>query len=225
MTNNFFSRLDEAIAEYSLLKHPFYQAWNNGTLTNETLRVYATQYYQFERRFPTFISAVHANTENAGHRQQLLENLLEEERGEVNHPELWLRFADGLGQSREELLASTSFPETEQLLATLGKQTRYTDTLEGVAALYGYESQIPEISRTKIEGLTTHYGLSDNRSLSFFHVHEKADEVHRQGERDIIAELIQTREDEDRAIASAQAVAKSFYHFLDGIVRECNVEC
>src|SRR4051812_39464871 len=93
-TADFFTRLDQAIAEYSLLKHPFYQAWSFGTLDRETLKVYAAQYYQFEKRFPTFISAVHANTESVEHRQQLLENLMEEERGTVNHPELWLRFAD-----------------------------------------------------------------------------------------------------------------------------------
>jgi pyrroloquinoline-quinone synthase len=215
----FFDRLDAAIAEYSLLKHPFYQAWSAGTLTPETFRTYAGQYYQFESRFPTFLSAVHSNTENIEHRRQLLENLLEEERGEVNHPELWLRFADSLGASRDEIKNAVAFPETSNLIETLRSITRNQDTLEGVAALYGYESQIPEISRTKIEGLTTHYGVTSNDGLAFFRVHEQADEVHRRAERDVIAELIQSREDEDRAIAAAQRVAIAFYGMLDGIVR------
>lgn len=222
---NFFDRLDAAIAEYSLLKHPFYQAWSAGTLTNETLRTYAGQYYQFEKRFPTFLSAVHANTENIAHRQQLLENLMEEECGEVNHPELWLRFADALGASREETKNANVFPETANLIETLRLITREQDTLEGVAALYGYESQIPEISHTKIEGLTAHYNVTSDSGLAFFRVHEKADEIHRRAERDLIAELIQSREDEDRAIAAAQRVAIAFYGMLDGIVRECGVDC
>jgi len=221
----FFDRLDAAIAEYSLLKHPFYQAWSAGTLTPETLRVYAGQYYQFENRFPTFISAVHTNTENIEHRKQILLNLAEEEQGEVNHPELWLRFADAVGADRTESKNAAQFPETANLIETLRQITRNADTLEGVAALYGYESQIPEISTTKIEGLTTHYNVTSDEGLSFFRVHEKADELHRQAERDIMSELIQSKEDEDRAIAAAQQVAIAFYQMLDGIVRECNVEC
>ncbi len=222
---HFFDRLDAAIAEYSLLKHPFYQAWSAGTLTQETLRTYAGQYYQFESRFPTFLSAVHANTESVAHRQQLLENLIEEERGSVNHPELWLRFSDSLGATRDQIMDAIAFPETSNLIETLHSITRESDTLEGVAALYGYESQIPEISHTKIEGLTAHYNVISDDGLAFFRVHERADEVHRQAERDLLSDLIQSREDEDRAIAAAQQVAIAFYGMLDGIVRECDVDC
>jgi len=218
----FFDRLDAAIAEYSLLKHPFYQAWSAGTLTQETLRSYAAQYYQFESRFPTFLSAVHSNTENIAHREQLLLNLMEEEHGHPNHPELWLQFAESVGANRESAKNANAFPETQNLIETLRTITRDRDTLEGVAALYGYESQIPEISRTKIEGLTTHYGVTSDEGLAFFHVHEKADELHRRAERDLMTDLIRSREDEDRAIAAAQSVAIAFYQMLDGIVRTCS---
>ena len=215
----FFDRLDAAIAEYSLLKHPFYQAWSAGTLRRETLATYAAQYYQFEARFPTFLSAVHSNTENIAHREQLLLNLMEEEHGHPNHPELWLQFAEGVGASREEAQNAEAFPETQNLIDTLRALTRECSTLEGVAALYGYESQIPEISHTKIEGLTTHYGVTSDRSLAFFRIHEVADQLHRRAERDLIADLIRSREDEDRAIQAAQRVAIAFYRMLDGIVK------
>jgi pyrroloquinoline-quinone synthase len=221
---SFFNRLDAAVAEYSLLKHPFYQAWSAGTLTMETLQTYAGQYYQFEKRFPTFLSAVHSNTEDIRHRQQLLENLLEEERGEVNHPELWLRFAEAVGAERTLASRTDAFPETQNLIDTLRELTRNEDTLAGVAALYGYESQIPEISHTKIEGLTKHYGVTSDTGLAFFRVHEKADEIHRQAERDLLADLVSSPEDESRAIESARTVAKAFCHMLDGIVRECGVQ-
>ena len=39
--------LDAIIEEKCLLKHPFYQAWNMGTLTHADLAVYATQYGEF----------------------------------------------------------------------------------------------------------------------------------------------------------------------------------
>lgn len=225
MTNDFISRLDGVIAEYAVLNHPFYQAWNAGTLTRERLQEYAKQYYQFERDFPRYVSAVHANTEKLEHRQQLLENLMEEERGADNHPELWLRFTDALGCDREDVRNALPYAETSALASTLGDLTRNGSTLEGVAALYAYESQIPEVSKTKIEGLTKYYGVTSLDGLSFFRVHEHADEIHRQAERDMLAEMIASPEDEERAITAAQLVAKAYYNLLTGVVRANQIAC
>jgi pyrroloquinoline-quinone synthase len=223
--SQFLTRLDAAVAEYSLLKHPFYQAWSAGMLTRETLQEYAKQYYHFERAFPSMISQVHANTSDLSHRKQLLLNLMEEEGGDVNHPELWLRFADALDVNRADVLTQEMYPETKALVDCLREATRNGDTLEGTAALYGYESQIPEIATAKIDGLKRFYGVASEQGLSFFVVHEEADEIHRQAERDMMLELVKSAEDEERAIRAAQLTAKAFYQMLDGIVRECNVEC
>ncbi len=38
--------VDRLIEERSLLTHPFYQAWQRGDLSLDTLRSYAAQYYQ-----------------------------------------------------------------------------------------------------------------------------------------------------------------------------------
>jgi len=44
--------LDRAIAERNLLKHPFYQAWQAGTLNRKKLQLYAAQYYLHVEAFP-----------------------------------------------------------------------------------------------------------------------------------------------------------------------------
>jgi pyrroloquinoline-quinone synthase len=224
-TQDFIARLDDAIRPFHVLNHPFYQAWNAGTLTRETLQEYARQYYQFEKRFPRFISAIHSNCDDLAIRQELLWNIQEEEQGELNHPELWMRFADALDCARDSVRNATSFEETSGLLDTLNDISRNGSTIEGVAALYAYESQIPEVARTKIEGLKKFYNVSSDEGLRFFAVHEKADEAHSAGERSLLERLAQSREDEDRAIAAAQRSAKAFYEMLTGIVRECNVKC
>jgi pyrroloquinoline-quinone synthase len=227
--NSFIERLDSAIQEYALLSHPFYQAWNAGTLTNETLREYAQQYYQFERAFPTYVSAVHSNTEDAVIRQHLLENLIDEEGSgnntSVSHPELWLRFAEAVGCNRDAVKNATPFAETNALRETMRELTKNGDTIEGLSALYGYESQIPEVSRTKIQGLRKFYGVTTTNGLAFFRVHEKADEWHSQTEREMLAALVTSPEDEERAINAARSSAKAIYDMLTGVVRECSVEC
>ena len=86
MTQQFSETLDAIIDERSLLKHPFYQAWNAGTLPLESLREYAKQYFHFEAAFPTFLSAIHARMEPGAARQAVLENLWDEEHGAGEPP-------------------------------------------------------------------------------------------------------------------------------------------
>ena len=48
--------LKAIIEEKHLLKHPFYQAWSNGTLPLSVMQKYAIQYYHLELNFPKFLS-------------------------------------------------------------------------------------------------------------------------------------------------------------------------
>src|SRR2546427_8232083 len=100
--------LDKRIQERHLLTHPFYQAWSAGTLSLPALQEYSKQYYRHVEAFPTYVSAVHANCPLLPIRQRLLENLIEEERGADNHPELCLRFAEALGVQRDEVTTTAS---------------------------------------------------------------------------------------------------------------------
>src|SRR5437867_11780701 len=112
MQNDFINQLDAVIRQYQMLDHPFYQAWNMGKLSRKALAEYAKQYYHFVQAFPTLLSATHANTPHLSVRQELLENLIEEERGERNHPGLWARFADALGVSQSQLDHTELLAET-----------------------------------------------------------------------------------------------------------------
>src|SRR6266852_9764817 len=89
--NETVASLNLLTAEMSLLKHPFYQQWTAGTLSAQRLGNYAIQYYRHVEAFPRYLSALHSRCEDLETRQVLLENLIDEERGAENHPELWLR--------------------------------------------------------------------------------------------------------------------------------------
>jgi len=45
-------KIDAAIAEKHLLNHPFYQDWQAGKLSRESLQLYAAQYYRHVEAFP-----------------------------------------------------------------------------------------------------------------------------------------------------------------------------
>ena len=213
----FEAALCEAVMEYSMLKHPFYVAWTEGKLSKEVLAEYAKQYYAHVRAFPTYVSAVHSQCEEVAIRQELLENLIEEERGDENHPELWLRFAEGLGVSRDDVRSAQLLPSTEESVARMKALTRSEDYREGLAALYAYESQIPEVARTKREGLKSFYAIDDERAVSFFRVHEGIDVLHQKVEQEILSEKCQTADEQERAITAATESAKALWSFLDGV--------
>src|SRR6185295_8107032 len=143
-------------------------------------------------------------------------NLIEEERGDENHPELWLRFAEALGVTRETAKTAELLPATKDSVQRLRALTQSPDYREGLAALLAYESQIPEVVQTKREGLKDFYGIEDERAVSFFRVHESIDVLHQQVEKQILAERCQNPAEQDRAIASAREAAKALWSFLDG---------
>ena len=209
--------LDASIASRHLLNHTFYQRWTDGTLTREELRDYAAQYFHYAMAFPTFVSAMHAQCDDIAVRQMLLENLIEEERGSENHPELWLRFCESLGLDREDVKAGVANDATRALIATMKSLARDGALHEGLAALYAYESQIPAVAKAKIEGLAQNYAISADRDIAFFRVHMDADVVHSETSRSILRDLCDTPEKTAAADAAAKQTLNALYGFLDSV--------
>jgi pyrroloquinoline-quinone synthase len=215
------SVLDETVAGYSLLDHPFYEAWSEGKLAKSALIDYAKQYYAHVRNFPVYLSAIHSRCPDAPVRQLILENLVDEELGTENHPELWLRFTDGLGVPRRDVQEARLLPSTVQSVSVLKSLTTSGNYLRGVAALYAYESQVPEIAKSKRQGLKLFYGIDDAKALSYFTTHEEADITHRSAERNILKEKATTEDARRDVIEAAEAGARAMWTFLDGCYDAC----
>jgi len=216
MTETFVDSLDAIIAERSLLKHPFYQAWTAGTLPLDALREYARQYYHFEAAFPTFLSAVHSRMQPGPARQAVLENLWDEEHGLDNHLALWLRFCRSLGLSDGEVLAGEPNAETRALVEGFRAACTEGSVPEGLAALYAYESQAPGVARQKIAGLRRFYGFEDPRGYEFFSVHAEIDVHHSQAEREVIAAAAADASARAGLEEAARTAAGRLWRFLDG---------
>lgn len=217
--------IDAAIAARSMLSHPFYQAWEEGALTKDALRAYARQYFHHVEAFPRAVSAVHANCPSPQGRRLLAENLAEEEgigEGKDDHAKLWLDFAAGLGADEAEVRAVSVNAETHVLIDAFRTLSRRSYA-SGLGALYAYESQLPAIAKTKIEGLVARYDVTEEGTLKFFQVHEYADVEH----SDVCRELLDALPEADRAEAHAAAceLAEALRTFLSGMQRETGMVC
>ena len=214
---SFIQQVDAQIEKHHLLKHPFYKAWNSGELAPEVIREYAAQYFKHVSAFPRYLSSIHTNCDDINIRQILLENLVDEEMGEENHPELWMRFAEGMGNTRNYVKQSTAAKETQELVDTFMKLSKKQQYHIGLAALYCYESMVPEIAENKKEGLQKFYGIKDRNTLKFFTVHMHADRWHREVIRKLIAEINNNKEKQAETLTAIEEALFALNNFLSGM--------
>jgi pyrroloquinoline-quinone synthase len=215
----FLNKLDRKIEGKALLDHPYYQAWKAGELTLDSLRVYAAQYYFFEAEFPRFLSAIHANCPDRDVRQNILDNLWDEEHGPENHRKLWLDFCAPLGLDERSVEESDVFLSTQTLLDTYSVIANQGSFQEGLAAMYAYEAQVPKVALEKIRGLRENYGINDERSLKFFEIHSTLDEEHSEREARDLARSTESFQ-EPMVESALVAALDAWWAFLDGVEAE-----
>lgn len=211
--------IDAAVAARAMLSHPFYRAWSEGSLSLDTLRAYAGQYYHHVEAFPRAVSAVHAACPDRAGRRMLAENLAEEEglgEGKDDHASLWMMFAEGLGADRVAVEGEMLAPETCGLIDAF-RSLSGQSYAAGLGALYAYESQFSGVAKAKIEGLEQFYGVTDERTLRFFKVHESADVEHSTVCRQLLDAL--PADEKAEAIAAGEQLAGALWGFLSGVQR------
>jgi len=216
----FSKELNKQLDKYHLLNHPFYKSWNDGKLNREIIKDYAEQYYQHVKAFPRYISATHSLCEDIEKRKILLENLQDEENRNEDHPKLWKDFAFAMGSNKKEIESVKEEKFTTELIENFFKNGR-ASYAEGLASLYTYERQIPEVAETKIRGLKNHYGVTSKEGLKFFEVHKAADVYHRQACEKLLDGL--SKEEQDKAEKSALSTAKYLWNFLTGMAVKHNI--
>ena len=211
----FSKQLNKKLDKYHLLNHPFYKSWNDGKLTREIIKDYAEQYYQHVKAFPRYISATHSICEDIEKRKILLENLQDEENPNGDHPKLWKNFAISVGANKNKIEKAKQEPFTKRMINNFFKQGRKSYA-EGLASLYTYERQIPEIADTKIRGLKKYYGVRSKKGLEFFEAHKAADVLHRKACEKLLDGL--SKKEQKKAEKAALSTAKFLWNFLSGMV-------
>ena len=214
-THQFFDELHQCIAKYDLLCHPFYRAWSAGELTRDTLREYAADYYHHVAAFPTYLSALHCRLPDGETRRALLGNLCDEEIGGVPHSELWLDFAEGMGNQRDRVRLGKPSEPVRDLIDTFRSLVSCGSLPGAFAALFAYESQVPRIAKLKARALGEQYG-ADAKTCRYFVLHETADIQHAQVWREQLAQLLQLAPDiANEALLSGEQAAQALWKALD----------
>ena len=187
-------RCDEIIAKHSLLQHPFYQAWNDGSLPVAALADYAREYGAFIDTIPHGWSVVGEPT---------IAKI------EENHADMWDNsFAGGLGTS----VTSPQIAQVADLVEM--SHEMFSERATALGALYAFEAQQPETARTKLKGLKEHYSQLPESCGKYFDVHEEDYD-----EPALLSAEIDSLNDADRerAVAACDRMSRGLYDALTGI--------
>ena len=205
---NLIKRIDEMIEERSLLKHPFYEMWSDGKLSSESLAGYSKEYFQLVKAIPSLMTPIIQKAP-----ETVVGELIENQREEADHIRPWIKFANELGISEEEL---TNYKGLEKTRKAVSDLSGLMDSYEhGSCAMYAFEKEIPKISQTKLDGLARFYGISNDDATEYFKLHTEADVRHAASWRNIL-EVAKTNTDEliqiaDHSISAQNLLLDSCY--------------
>ncbi len=192
-------QLEEIVDRWNLLKHPFYRAWSEGTLTRDALKIYANEYGNFINCLPDGWKA-------------LKDNMTANE--ELEHAGLWSKFAAALGTHVFE----PQLKETWNLVNIT--KSLFTNRTKALGALYAFEVQQPATSRSKVAGLIQHYEFAPE-SREYFHVHSE-----NWGESEKLLHLMVELDEIDRleAVQACERMCAALWQALTGIYNKtCQV--
>lgn len=187
------TQLERAIQKWKLLDHPFYQAWSEGALPVERLKLYASEYGSLVRALPSGWEAV-------GDKETAAE--------EVEHSQQWDAFAEALGTR----VAAPTISQTKVMDGHLNDL--FSQPASALGALYAFEAQQPETAASKLMGLRQHYQLPAATEL-YFESH--ADDDH---EAEKILDMLESLAPAGReqALGACETMAEDLWNVLSGVL-------
>ncbi len=187
------------MANHPFATHPFFARLERGEVPKPVVQAWVKQFYPWLASVPIAMAERFANCswepQNDRYRRMILDQLVEEagdpKGKEAGHPELWLRFCEGLGVPRKEVQTTPLLPTTmlaiDDFLYTNRTQTFYVS-----AAGSSEPPNVPLCARL-LPAFQKHYGV-DDAHLEYYKLHVTADVEHSEWIGQIVAGFASTPE-------------------------------
>jgi len=163
--------------------HAFFSALERGEVPKPVVQAWAKQFYPWLATVPLAMAERFSNcpidVELDPYRRLILDQLVEEAgdpRGKApGHPELWLRFCEGLGLSREEVLHEPQLPSTMVAIDDF----LYTNRIHPfyISAAGSSEPPNVDLCARLLPSFRKHYRVGEDH-LEYYRLHVTADVEH-----------------------------------------------
>jgi len=231
----------------SVMDQKNHWAWSHfstGTITRDQLKIHFQQEYAvYIRDFPVFLARVHGKNPPMDVRQDLAENLYEEETGGLSvgrsHPELFLYLMEGLGFKQEAFINVRLLPASRRYRNWVDKITSDGTWLEGAAVttifVEGSINDRRELDpASHVNPIDINQKIRDHPLVKFHRVHPRYMELNRahqaiEGSHRIAAWKMVLNHTvtptHQRKVLKALADSLSLWlAYRDGVARACKIK-
>jgi pyrroloquinoline-quinone synthase len=174
--------------------HPIRQLLLTGRLTKEHLQWWAKNQFHEFRNIHRFFGVRYQKCPVSELRRMLLENMVEEEGEDLfggkypSHRDLWVKFAEGIGIARDDILNYEPLPGVRSALEMYVSLVQQSHWAVAIGTGLVFEGGGPKRMKEEREALEEHYPWIPPACLDFFHAHEYHDEGHGNMVVDVIKE-------------------------------------
>jgi len=164
--------------------HPIRQLLLSGRLTKEQLQWWAKNQFHEFRNIHRFFGVRYQKCPIPELRRMLLENMVEEEGEDLfggkypSHRDLWVKFAEGLGIERNEILNYEPLPGIRAALEMYVSLVQQNHWAVAIGTGLVFEGGGPKRMKEEREAMEKYYPWIPSDAFDFFRAHEYHDEGH-----------------------------------------------
>jgi pyrroloquinoline-quinone synthase len=187
------------MANHPFRTHPFFARLERGEVPKEVVVAWVKQFYPWLSCVPLAMALRFSNCSwesKFDHFRKMILDQLVEEAGdpkgkEPGHPELWLRFCEGLGVRRADVIGTPLLPSTMVAIDDF----LYINRMVPFYVSAGGSSEPPnvELCARLLPAFQKHYHV-DDAHLEYYKLHVTADEEHSRFVGEMVAAFATTPE-------------------------------
>ncbi len=224
---NFINEALHFVEEHPLFIHPFFEAFENGKLSEDHLRKWAKQRYFSSKNFPRFLGAFISYIEDDVIRTAYIKQAYEEH-GELKHDKIHARqlrrLIYALGVGDEELQKEQMLPGTQHFVDTYWDISRSGDLYRAMGAFaLGTEPVVPLEMKLCLRGLNKLHYLTESDKI-YFTDHAEHDFRHTVELANVLLPTLKEPEHYETALRGMREIIEARKSLYDGIAESCGIE-
>lgn len=201
------------------IHHPFQVAMNNGQCSPEQIRGWVANRFYYQTSIPIKDAAILANCRDRDVRREWVQRILDHDGadGEEGGIEAWLRLAEAVGLTREEVLSQEHvLPGVRFACEAYVNFARQASWQEAACSSLT-EMFAPEIHQRRLDNWPEHYPWIDLEGYSYFRKRLREARRDVQHGLDITLDHFRTREQQEQALQILQFKLDVLWTMLDAM--------